>query len=294
MQTTSFKGHENLLDRRFETSPGRVSEKTAFTPEDHAQGRLPLAAYDRTHRIQPATSFWGKVGDGLQDLVERWMMPFSIPGDCPVFSNRHFAWVDEVEAEWTGVREELDHVMQYRDQMPSFQDIVKEVGTIQSDDQWKTFFLKGVGMDCEENARRCPKTMKLLEKVPKVSTAFFSILSPGKHIPSHRGAWAGILRLHLGLLVPEPREKVRIRVANQMCQWSEGKCLIFDDTWNHEVWNDTDGYRVVLFVDFERPLELPWRWINHLVMNLAPLAPFLREAKGREKSWAEKMWGGKK
>lgn len=293
MNTTSIQGSQHLRDRERDIPASGTSEKRAVTAQDHAQGRLPLAEYDRTHRIQDPTTFWGRVGDGLQNLVERWMVPFFVLGDRPVYSNRHFAWVDEVESGWKGVREELDHVMQYRDQMPSFQDIVKEVGAIQSDDQWKTFFLKGVGMDCEENAKRCPQTMKLLAKVPNVSTAFFSILSPGKHIPSHRGAWAGILRLHLGLLVPTPREKVRIRVANQMCQWQEGKCLIFDDTWNHEVWNDTDGYRVVLFVDFERPMKWPWNWINHLVMNLAPLAPFLREAKGREKTWAEKMWGKK-
>ena len=292
MNSMSGTNHGNLMDSE-RTPAGGAPNAPRTGPEAHAQGRLPLTEYDRTHRIQPASSFWGRIGDTLQDVIERWMMPFSVHGDHPVFGNKHFPWVNEVEAGWTGVRAELDHVMQFRDQMPSFQDIVKEVGIIQSDDQWKTFFLKGVGMDCEENAKRCPQTMKLLESVPGVSTAFFSILSPGKHIPSHRGAWAGILRLHLGLMVPEPREKVRIRVANQMCLWEEGKCLIFDDTWNHEVWNDTDGYRVVLFVDFQRPLRWPWSWINHLVMNLAPLAPFLREAKGREKSWAEKMWGRK-
>ena len=170
---------------------------------------------------------------------------------------------------------------------------MKEVGAIQSDDNWKTFFLKGVGMDCTENAIRCPETMKLLDKIPHVTTAFFSILSPGKHIPSHRGAWAGILRLHLALLVPEPTRNVRIRIANQICHWQEGKSLIFDDTWNHEVWNDTDGYRVVLFVDFARPLKRPWNWLNLFIMNLAPLAPFLREAKGKQKAWEMKMWGGK-
>ena len=99
-----------------------------------------------------------------------------------------------------------------------------------------------------------------------------------------------MLRLHVGLLVPEPREQCRIRIANQSHSWEEGKCLIFDDTWNHEVWNDTDGYRVVLFIDFERPLKWPWNWINHTIMNLAPLAPFLREAKGKQKAWEKKMW----
>ena len=266
-------------------------EKTTAPPDAHSRGDLPLADYDRTHLISPPVTLWGRILTAAFDTIEAMLVRSAIHGDPPVYDNNDFPWVREVEDCWRNARAELDRVMPHQDRMPSFQDIVKEVGAIQSDDKWKTFFLKGVGMECEENAKRCPATMELLGRIPNCTTAFFSILAPGKHIPSHRGAWAGVLRLHLGLLVPEPRERVRIRVANQMCLWEEGRCLIFDDTWNHEVWNDTNGHRVVLFVDFERPLRWPWNWINHLVMNLAPLAPFLREAKGREKTWAEKMWG---
>lgn len=261
--------------------------------KQHALGNLPLLAYDRTHRIKPAATPLGQKLEALQDWVEDVIARFSPLGDPPVYSTKHFPWVDDVESDWQSVRAELDQVMKYRDAMPSFQDIMKEVGDIQADDNWKTFFLKAVGMDCGENSARCPETMKLLDKIPGLTTAFFSILSPGKHIPSHRGAWAGVLRLHVGLLVPEPREQCRIRIANQIHTWQEGKCLIFDDTWNHEVWNDTNGYRVVLFIDFERPLRWPLSWLNHLIMNLAPLAPFLREAKGKQKAWEKKMWGGK-
>ena len=256
----------------------------------HAQGQLPLCEYDRTHRTKRSDGFWGRKWEALQDWAEDVVARFSIYGDPPVYSNELFPWVDDVEASFPAVRAELDQVMKYRDSMPSFQDIMKEVSNIQSDDQWKTFFLRGVGMNCAENAARCPETMKLLDKVPGLTTAFFSILSPRKHIPSHRGAWAGVLRLHVGLLVPEPRDQVRIRVGNQICHWQEGKCLIFDDTWNHEVWNDTEGYRVVLFIDFERPLKKPWNWLNHFILNLVPLAPFLREAKGKQKAWELKMW----
>lgn len=259
----------------------------------HALGKLPLREYDRTHLIKPPKTAGAKRVTAVMDWIEDVVARFSPLGDPPVYGNEHFPWVDEVEADWKKVRAELDEVMQYRDSMPSFQDIMKEVGAIQTDDNWKTFFLKAVGMDCEENAARCPETMKLLEKMPGVTTAFFSILSPRKHIPSHRGAWAGILRMHLGLMVPEPREQCRIRIANQICTWEEGKVLIFDDTWNHEVWNDTEGYRVVLFVDFERPLRWPLNWLNSLVLNLAPLAPFLREVKGKQKAWEKKMWGKK-
>lgn len=271
-----------------------TAEASIVPKTEHALGKLPLKEYDRTHRLQPANDWWGRKLEVCTDWIEDVVARFSIHGDPPVYGNEHFPWVEKVESEWQSVRAELDEVMQYRDSMPSFQDIVKEVGLIQNDNDWKTYFLKGVGMDCVENASRCPETMKLLDKIPGCTTAFFSILSPRKHIPSHRGAWAGVLRLHVGLLVPEPREQVRIRIANKICHWQEGKCLIFDDTWNHEVWNDTDGYRVVLFIDFERPLKWPLNWINHFIMNLAPLAPFLREAKGKQKAWEKKMWSGKK
>ncbi len=250
----------------------------------------PIDAYHRRHRTFPAKGLMDRLMNWVQDKVEAVIAHSSIQGDPPIYDSRHFPWVTQVEANWQKVRAEVDSVMKHRDAMPSFQDIVKEVGMIQGDDQWKTFFLKGVGMDCQENARRCPETMKVLEMIPGCTTGFFSILSPHKHIPHHRGPWAGVLRLHLGIMVPEPRHMCRIRIANEVYAWEEGKAVIFDDTYNHEVWNDTDGYRVVLFVDFERPLWPPLSFINHWIMNLAALAPFLREAKGKQKASEKKFW----
>jgi len=148
--------------------------------------------------------------------------------------------------------------MVYRDQMPSFQDILKKVSTIQMDNDWKTCFLAGIGMDCRENAQRRLETMRLLGRIPRMTTAFFSILSSRKHIPAHRGEYNGLLRFHLGLLVPEPRERARIRIGNEFRGWAERWALNFDETYNHEVWNDTDGFRFAFFVDFTRTLIPPW------------------------------------
>ena len=251
---------------------------------------IPANILDRTFRLKPPKTFARKLLARFTDAFEGMLARASLIPDVPVYSNQHFPWVNEVEADWRKVRAELDAVMQYRDQMPSFQDIVKEVGLIQKDDQWKTFFLMGIGMDCDENAKRCPETMRALRKIPGVKTAFFSILSPHKHIPPHRGPYVGVLRMHLGLLVPQPRDKVRIRIADQIHLWEEGKCLIFDDTYNHEVWNDTEGYRVVLFVDFARPMRAPFGWLNDRVLNMASLAPFIREAKGKQATWEKKMF----
>ncbi len=97
-----------------------------------------------------------------------------------------------------------------------------------------------------------------MREIPGMTTAMFSILSPRKHILDHRGPYKGVLRYHLGLIVPREAERCRIRVGEDIRHWEEGKSLIFDDTFNHEVWNDTDETRVVLFVDVLRPLPSPW------------------------------------
>ncbi|MDR3416468.1 MAG: aspartyl/asparaginyl beta-hydroxylase domain-containing protein [Nevskia sp.] len=219
------------------------------------------------------------------------MSKASVLPDTPIYNTADFPWVAGLEANWRAIRAELDRVLVYRDQMPSFHEILKEVGTITAGDTWKTFFLQGAGMDCGENARRCPETMKLIGRIPGASTAFFSILAPGKHIPAHRGAYNGVLRLHLGLLVPEPRERCRIRIGDEFRSWNEGEAMIFDDSFNHEVWNDTGGWRVVLFVDFARPLRQPWHWLNRSFVGLGVLAPFLREAGRKQAQWERKFYG---
>jgi len=260
------------------------SPPAAATPASEALLR-------RRHWTFPARSRRARLRRSLHGALEWLLCRFAIHGDRPVFAAEQFAWIHQVEGAWQGVRQELDAVMVHRDAMPNFQDILREVRGIQKDDDWKTFFLKGVGMNCHENARRCPETMRVLEGIPGCTTAFFSILSPGKRIPPHRGAWAGVLRLHLALSVPEPEERCRIRIADQIHTWREGCCLVFDDTYNHQVWNDTDGYRVVLFVDFERPLRWPLAAFNHWLLHLAALAPFLREANARQEAAERSFWG---
>jgi len=99
-----------------------------------------------------------------------------------------------------------------------------------------------------------------------------------------------VLRLHLGLIVPEPRDRVRIRVDDQICTWEEGKCLLFDDSYDHEVWNDTDGWRAVLFVDFVRPVKFPFNLLNRLILSAAIFTPFIREAQENQAKWEKEFY----
>jgi len=117
-----------------------------------------------------------------------------------------------------------------------------------------------------------------------MTTAFFSILAPGKHIPAHRGPYKGVLRYHLGLKIPEPASQCRIRVGDEVRHWAEGESLLFDDTYDHEVWNDTDGERAILFMDVERPLPEPWASFNRAVIWLVGKTPFVQEAKKNQEA----------
>ena len=118
-----------------------------------------------------------------------------------------------------------------------------------------------------------------------MTTAMFSILSPRKHILDHRGPYKGVLRYHLGLIVPHDAEACRIRVGEDIRHWEQGESMIFDDTFNHEVWNDTDETRVVLFVDVLRPLPSPESLINRAIVKAIGYSPFVLDAKRNQEAW---------
>ena len=196
----------------------------------------------------------------MRDLVEKAL--FFRDGTKTFFEPEEFPWVSEIEAEWKTIRKELDALMVHREEIPNFQDVSKAQRALTEGDQWKTFFFYAFGNKNKENCARCPETVRLLRRIPGMKTGMFSILAPGKHIPAHRGPYKGVLRLHLGLIIPGPEGGSRIRVGNDVRAWREGKSLIFDDSNEHEVWNDCNSHRVVLFVDFVRPTVFPLSLVN--------------------------------
>ncbi|MBP5975410.1 aspartyl/asparaginyl beta-hydroxylase domain-containing protein [Brasilonema sp. CT11] len=82
-----------------------------------------------------------------------------------------------------------------------------------------------------------------------MTTATFSCLAPGTHIAPHKGYINTVLRCYLGLIVPDDCE---IRVEHETKTWEEGKCLVFDDTFEHEVWNRSNTSRIILLIDFKK------------------------------------------
>lgn len=221
--------------------------------------------------------------------LERLVPKYSLVGDSIFFDTEQFPWAKELEANWPVIRKELDRVLQHTNALPNFQDIMPRQQRISQDDGWKTYYFYAFGFKAKKNCERCPETWKLLKQIPGMKAAFFSILAPGKHIPEHRGKHKGLIRYHLGLRVPEPKAACRIRIGNEIAYWEEGKSLIFDDTFPHEVWNDTDGYRTVLFIDIARPLRFPLSLVNWLVGQVLALSPLAQEAKSNHKSWERRF-----
>ena len=175
-------------------------------------------------------------------------------------------------------------MLTHEESIPTLQDISPEQRVLVDRGTWKTFFLCGYGYWIQENCARCPETARVLRKIPQLTMAFFSVLAPRTHIPAHRGPYNGVLRYHLGLMVPQPPTSCRIRVEDEVRSWREGESLIFDDSYLHEVWNDSDSYRVVLFVDFLRPLPLPLSWLNRLLIWRISKLPFITEAVNRARN----------
>jgi ornithine lipid ester-linked acyl 2-hydroxylase len=223
------------------------------------------------------------------ERFERWIGESSDVGNSVFFKEEQFPWVQELEANWHVIRQELDNVMQFVEDLPNFQDISERQYRIANDDRWKTYFFCAFSYKAQKNCDRCPETTRLIEKIPGMKVAFFSILAPGKHIPAHRGKHKGLIRYHLGLKVPEPPEQCRIRVDNQIRYWEEGKSLLFDDTYNHEVWNDTDGYRAVLFLDIARPLPFPLSLLNWTVNKIVASSSIVQKAKQNHQVWEKKF-----
>jgi ornithine lipid ester-linked acyl 2-hydroxylase len=225
------------------------------------------------------------VGERVLAPVERFIGRRSLVGDETFFPNDRFPWIAEVEASWETIREELEAVLEDREALPNFQDISKDQIEITDDDRWKTLFLYGYGFEAKLGVELCPRTAELMRGIPGMRTAMFSILSPRKHILDHRGPYKGVLRYHLGLIVPRDAPACRIRVGEDVRHWVQGKSMVFDDTFNHEVWNDTDETRVVLFVDVLRPLPSPWDQINRAIVKAIGYSPFVLDAKRNQEEW---------
>src|SRR5262245_17006239 len=144
-------------------------------------------------------------------FAERLNLRLSKVGNPCVYETASFPWAASVEREWRVIRGGLDRVLIRKAELPNLQDITADAGALSRDAGWKIFPLVAYGIRSQPNIDLCPETWRIVRTIPGLTTAMFSIVDGGKHLPPHRGPYNGVLRLHLGLMVPEPSERATIR-----------------------------------------------------------------------------------
>lgn len=244
-------------------------------------GAPPLDAPLEADRNRPLII---RLGKHLRGVFDRLIARSSLVPNDPVLDVRLFRWTQALRDHWEIVRDEAIAVALQGQAAPSLATISPDHRSIARVNMWRSFFLWGYGYRIEENAVRCPATSALVEQIPGLNSAFFSILAPGTHIPAHRGVSKGLVTCHLGLIVPRDGD-VRMRVGSRVVRWAEGETLVFDDTYDHEVWNDTQGTRVVLLIQFERPLRNPGRWVADVFLGIVRRSAFVQEARRNILTW---------
>ncbi|MGH8213236.1 MAG: aspartyl/asparaginyl beta-hydroxylase domain-containing protein [Rhodanobacteraceae bacterium] len=191
---------------------------------------------------------------------------FYVPGlrTQPFFERESFPWHVGLEKHIDVIREELLGVLADPKGFEPFlgtndNRLLKEqklLAGIRGEAQWNSFFFHRHGEVFEQNARRCPRTTQILDSLPLVHIrehapeVLFSVLTPGSHILPHHGITNTRLVTHLPLIVPED---CAIRVGGVQHTWQEGRCVTFDDTFEHEAWNRSDKVRVVMILDSWHP-----------------------------------------
>jgi aspartyl/asparaginyl beta-hydroxylase (cupin superfamily)/Tfp pilus assembly protein PilF len=178
------------------------------------------------------------------------------------YERADFPWLDALEAAAGDMRDELVRVMTedagelvpyvtYPDGVP-----LNQWAELNHSRKWSVFYLLKDGARLEDHLQRCPKTAAALSRPPLADvpghapTAFFSILQPHTHIPPHTGVTNTRLVVHVPLIVPG---SCRFRVGSETREWVPGKAWVFDDTIEHEAWNDSDQARAILIVDIWNP-----------------------------------------
>lgn len=194
--------------------------------------------------------------------------------------NDGFPFVADLEENWKAVRAELDWLIEHGPAIPpfvavdpqqkklwtTFARLVSRLPnqvefTAADQERWRTFVFRTYGRDVPPNRELCPTTAQLLDRVPGLVGAMFSVLEPNVELPYHFGLFPGALRIHLGLAIPND-DKTGIRVGGKTRHWAEGEAFVFEHTRFHTAWNRSGEPRVILILDVERPM--PWRWLGRL------------------------------
>ncbi|CAI2440759.1 Aspartyl/Asparaginyl beta-hydroxylase [Serratia ficaria] len=160
-------------------------------------------------------------------------------------------------AHWRQIRDEALTVAEDLRNIPRFHEIMSEQASISANDarDWRMFIMQAYGHPIPRNLARCPALAGIIAASPDVLSASLSFLAPGKRVPAHRGPFRGILRGYLVLDMPTREDgspAAVLKVDGREYRLREGEFMLWDDTFEHEVWNDSERVRTVLLLDVRR------------------------------------------
>lgn len=183
----------------------------------------------------------------------------------PVYGASVVPWLPDLEEAWPLVRSEY-LVARDTGLRPIPMDLLagQDFG---GDGAWDAFVICHNGGRVEANAERFPKTAAVLDEIPGLRSGGFSVLAPGASIAPHRGANNGVLRTHLGVVVPGAPGAAVLEVGSCRMALEEGRAFSFDDSFLHTARNDAAEERVVLMVETDRPLPRGAELLNRVVQR---------------------------
>jgi hypothetical protein len=164
-----------------------------------------------------------------------------------------FPWVAELEGSFPVIQAELSQLVEAGSGFSPVYRAQTSTG------EWAASYLWVFGKKVEETCRLCPETTRILSSIPGVAefgTTMCSGLAPHTHISPHYGYSNAKLRCQLPIRVPVP-DLCRLKVGEHEVEQREGKCIVFDDSFLHSAWNDSDEPRFVLVFDFFHPDLMP-------------------------------------
>ncbi len=191
-----------------------------------------------------------------------------------IINPNDFNELAEIQAHWQTIREEAVGLYQQKyfesvknQSSPAYYDLGFRTFFKYG---WSKFYLKWYGYTHDSAKKLCPNTVKILEKIPSVNGAMFSILPAGSKLTRHADPMACSLRYHLGL-VTQNAEACFINIDGTAYSWRDGEAFLFDETYMHFARNDTDQPRLILMCDIERPMSFMGRFVNFFYKQFVKL-----------------------
>ena len=223
--------------------------------------------------------------ESIGNVVRR-VYDMRIEGSSVLDVVTNFPSAERFSRAWQSIRDEARAVAQQMHRVPRFHEIMREQTSISGNDNrdWRMFILKAYGAEFPRNMAVCPTLAALVIASPEVLSASISFLAPGKHIPVHRGPFRGVLRFYLVLSMPlaaDGRPAAVLKIAGTEHRLATGEYLLWDDTFPHEVTNDSDEVRTVLLLDvWRRGMPLDMRLLSHLLIFIVRVMARLRGIGG--------------